>query len=520
MRDGIRLFSLAYFPAGKGPWPALFQQYHSPLIQGDGTRLASARLAAKGYVVFNVNFRGSQVSEGTWSGYRALGWGEHRDGYDTCEWLAVQSWCDGKVGTFGPSQAGIAQNFLAVTQPPHLRAQYMIDTGLSLFHEAYRVGGTTRPQRFRLNDRYLTPTHPEQNVRLIAEWFEHPLYDDYWAAEDCTRHFGAMNIPCCTIGSWYDYMCTGSIQSFIGRQHQGGPRSRGQQRLIIGPWSHAGAPKSNKVGQLEYPPDARFDLYDHVQRWFDHHLKGISNGIEKEAAVRYYVMGAVGEAGAPGNVWRQADDWPVKALRSPYYLNADGILSGTRPTAATTTNYLSDPLHPATLPGVVFAGAQDARPFESQPNVLTFTTAPLSTPVEWTGLVTAELFVSSTARDTDFIVRVSDVYPDGRSMLLIDAVRRARYRDGFDREVFMREGDVYPISFDVGWLSIVFNAGHRIRVTVSSNAAPFYEVNPNTGDPLTPDPTDRMLVARNSLHHGGEHASRIVAPVAVSLPDL
>ena len=111
-----------------------------------------ARLAAAGYVVAVENFRGTQLSEGTWVGYRALGWGEQQDGYDTVEWLAKQPWSTGKVGTFGSSQAGFAQNFLAVTQPPHLVCQYMIDTGLSLFHEGYRIGGTTRPERFKTMD--------------------------------------------------------------------------------------------------------------------------------------------------------------------------------------------------------------------------------------------------------------------------------------------------------------------------------------------------------------------------------
>ena len=126
---------------------------------------------------------------------------------------------------------------------------------------------------------------------------------------------------------------------------------------------------------------------------------------------------------------------------------------------------------PSRIPGRAFPGAKDARPFERQAEVRTFTSEALAEPVEWTGKVNAELFVTSTARDTDFIVRVSDVYPDGRSMLLIDYVRRARYREGFDREVFIEPGKVYKVAFQVGWLSQVFNRGHRIRVTVASTGA-------------------------------------------------
>jgi putative CocE/NonD family hydrolase len=127
--------------------------------------------------------------------------------------------------------------------------------------------------------------------------------------------------------------------------------------------------------------------------------------------------------------------------------------------------------------------------------------------------VKAELWVSSSAPDSDFIVRVSDVYPDGRSMLLIDSIRRARYRDGFEQEKLMSPGQIYKLAFDIGWLSQVFNRGHRIRITVGSTGADFYEPNPNTGEPITLDPPAKTLVARNTVYFKGQHASRIIAPV-------
>ena len=197
-------------------------------------------------------------------------------------------------------------------------------------------------------------------------------------------------------------------------------------------------------------------------------------------------MGATGEPGAPGNVWRSADDWPVPAREASYYLHADGGLSETVPTEEkSATEFRADPLHPNEIPGRTFPGAKDARPFEKQAEVRTFTTERLTHPVEWTGKVKAELYVSSSAKDTDFIVRVCDVYPDGRSILLMDYVRRARYRDGYDKEVFIEPGKIYKVAFDVGWISQIFNVGHRIRITVASTGAPFYEPNPNTGEPLT-----------------------------------
>jgi len=513
MRDGVKLSVYLYVPKGEGPWPALLEQRYAN-ARAARTRQELAELASHGYVVALQNFRGTQLSEGRYVGYRALGWGEKQDGYDTVEWLAAQAWCNGKIGTFGSSQAGYAQNFLAVTGPPHLVCQYMIDTGLSLFHEGYRIGGATRPERFkRMAD---VCRDPVDNQRMLAEWFQHPNYDDYWADENCALHFDKMNVPCFTVGSWYDFMCQGSVESFIGRQHHGGANSRGSQQLLVGPWLHGRFNKLNKVGDIEYPENATFDMLTHMVRWFDHHLKGVDNGIDRDATVKYYTMGAVGEADAPGNVWRTTDDWPIAGKSTGYYLQSEGKLTTNQPTAKVgDTAFLADPLKPAEIAGTGFPGARDARAFEEQKEVRTFTTEPLSEPVEWTGEVHAELYVSSSAKDTDFIVRVSDVYPDGRSILIADYIRRARYRAGFEQEVFMEPGEVYKLRFHIGWLSQIFNRGHRIRVTVASTGAPFYEPNPNTGEPLTIEFPDDVVVAKNTVHHNSQHASRIIVPVVL-----
>lgn len=510
MRDGVRLSTYLYFPPDDGPWPVLYEQRYADLTAA-ATRESFARLAEGGYVVCAENFRGTHLSEGAWVGYRALGWGERQDGYDTVEWLAAQPWSTGKVGTFGSSQAGFAQNFLAVAGPPHLVCQYMIDTGLSLYHEGYRIGGTTRPERFKAMDAVCRD--PQDNRRLMEEWFRHPTYDAYWAEEDCTRFFDKMNVPCFTIGSWYDFMCVGSVDSFIGRQHRGGENSRGQQQLLLGPWLHGRFKETNQTGELTYPENARFPAA-HMLRWFDHYLKGTDNGAERDPTVRYYTMGALGEDGAPGNEWRTADDWPISAADTPYYLRASGDLTAQAPGSDEwPVTFRADPQHPNEVPGRAFPGAADARGFEKQAEVRTFTTPPLEAPVEWTGKVRAELYVSSTARDTDFIVRVSDVYPDGRSILIMDYIRRARYREGYDREVLLEPGQVAKVAFDVGWLSQVFNRGHRIRVTLASTGAPFFEPNPNTGEPLTIEPPERSVVAVNTVYCHGDRASCVIAPL-------
>jgi uncharacterized protein len=514
MRDGVRLSVYLYIPDGTGPWAVLYEQRYSD-VNVESSKRNYRMLASKGYVVAVENFRGAQKSEGIYTGYRALSWGDQQDGYDTVAWLAKQPWSNGKIGSFGGSQAGYAQNFLAVTRPPNLVAQYMTDTGQSLFHLGYRRGGTTRRMPFQ------EARDPRDAISLNHAIFDHSPYSEYWHLEDVTRHWDKMDVPCFTLGSWYDFMNVGSIESYVGRQHHGGPRSRATQKLLIGPWLHGSSYRhTGPVGDLVYPENSIFPVWDHMIRWFDHYLKGVDNGVEREPVVRYYVMGAVGkgEEGAPGNQWREVPDWPVPARDTAYYLHGAsagtaGTLSPKKPSGVAATTYQSDPAHPVPMPGRAFAGAKDTRETDQHPDGRTFTTEPLTAPIEWTGKVRVELFVSSNAPDSDFIVRVSDVYPDGRSILIIDAIRRARFRDSWEREVFMKPGEVYKVAFDVGWLSQIFNKGHHIRVTVASTGAPFYDPNPQTGGEVTYEPPAKIQVATQTLHHKGAQASRIIAPV-------
>jgi hypothetical protein len=510
MRDGKRLSAYLYFPAGNEKWPAVFEQRYAD-ISSAGSRKAAAKFAENGFVIGVVNYRGTHESEGVYQGYRALEWGELRDGYDVCEWLAAQPWCTGKIGTYGGSQAGYAQNYLAVTQPPHLVAQYMTDTGLSLFHEGYRIGGVTRPSRFLTFGSVARV--PAESDALLREWDRHPDYDQYWRDEDCTLHFDKMNLPCFTIGSWYDFMVQGSVASFIGRQYHGGENSKGKQRLILGPWLHGGYPKSNKIGELVFPENAQFDVYADMTKWFNHYLKGENNGAENIPMVRYYVTGAAGEPNAPGNYWREAQDFPPKVEGTPLYLRGDGKLDRTvSPEAASHTSYASDPRRPMSIPGTSFPGARDARPFEEQSEVRTWTTEPLAAPVEWTGEVQAEIYASSTAKDTDFILRVSDVYPDGRSMLMMDYPLRARYREGFDKEALLTPGQPAKLHWHIGWTSMIFNQGHRIRVTIASTGFPLYEPNNQTGEKQTLDWMKDAIPAINTIWHDKTHPSHIIVP--------
>ena len=228
-------------------------------------------------------------------------------------------------------------------------------------------------------------------------------------------------------------------------------------------------------------------------------------------------MGAVGEAGCPGNEWRTADDWPVPPTATPYYLHADRHADASTPRILPmpATTFLADPLHPNAIPGTGFPGAADAQNFEKQAEVRTFTTRSPDR--------AGRMDRQGAGRAVRHLVRQGHRFhrPGQRrlSRRPIDPDHRlrppGRYRDGYEKEVFLEPGKVYKVAFDVGWLSQIFNKGHRIRVTVASTGAPFFEPNPNTGEPLAMEPLTEKntVVAKNTVYLNKEHASRIIAPV-------
>ena len=259
MRDGTKLSTYLYFPPGKGPWPVLYEQRYADL-RGAGTRKAFARLAAAGYVVAAQNFRGTHLSEGTWVGYRALGWGEQKDGYDTVEWLAEAAVVHGQ---------GRHVRRLAGRLRPELPRRHAAAAPRLPVHDRHRPEPVPRRLPHRRHD-------PAGALQADGRRLPRPRGQPPAAArsgsptrpttttgptEDCTRHFDKMDVPCFTLGSWFDFMCVGSVESFIGRQHQGGPNSRGRQQLLIGPWLHGGTKETNKVGELTYPGERQ------VRRW-------------------------------------------------------------------------------------------------------------------------------------------------------------------------------------------------------------------------------------------------------------
>ncbi len=268
------------------------------------------------------------------------------------------------------------------------------------------------------------------------------------------------------------------------------------------------------TGELDMG-DARKDWNGLYLRWYDHWLKGVDNGITDMPKVQYYVMGL--------NEWRSSDVWPLANTEyHKFYLQSggnangrfgDGALSTNAPENNSSDSFTYDPGNPVPSKGGAraFTGARDQATVEIRDDVLVYTTPTLEKGIELTGPITLILYVSSTAKDTDFTAKLVDVYPDGKAYNIQDGILRARYREGFTKKVWMEEGQVYEIQVDMSITSRYFRQGHKIRLQMSSSYFPNFERNLNTGC-NNYDETD-WIIANNTIHHSPEYPSHIILPI-------
>ncbi len=258
-------------------------------------------------------------------------------------------------------------------------------------------------------------------------------------------------------------------------------------------------------------------------QWLRFWLTGQPTTPANEPAVRYSVMGDVTDPKAPGNVWRTADRWPPPSQPLRLYFTADGGLDPQPSDTATTREYDYDPLRPVpSRDGDVDlinqrtgGGSFDQRRVENWPDVLLFTTPPLTEPLEVTGPITVYLAAATSARDTDFTAKLTDAYPDGRSMLVTDGIVRASYRNPVEKAELLTPGQRYDFDIDVGSTSLIFNKGHRLRVAISSSNFPRFEANRNNGRSWPNDQNYPSVGAHQTIFLGGIDGSSIVLPQIV-----
>jgi hypothetical protein len=359
------------------------------------------------------------------------------------------------------------------------------------------------------------------SLHLVEPWQTNTLNSSYWDAVQIVDDYAKVHTPAFHIGGYYDVFARGIIDGFLGYQNQGGEGAAGHQHLVLGPWVHA--INDPRAGELTFGQAVLGELYDEWQpMWFEACLGRSADigRLDALATVTYFVMGAVGENDAPGNEWRTASTWPPEGYEETrVYLYSGNTLTTELPgedSGGDTFAY--DPIDPApTICGrtmQIEAGSCDQRPVEGRDDVLVYTSTALEEPLEVTGDVRAEIWFTTDVLDTDIVVRLTDVYPDGRSMLIVDGIVRARYHNSPDFAAFeLLETDrPYPVTLDLGPTSIILNKGHRLRVSVTSSNWPCFSVNPNTGESFLLE-GEQGRIAHTTILHDAAHPSAIVLPV-------
>ncbi len=557
MRDGAALKVDIFRPQAEGQFPAvlLITPYNK-----SGQAARAKNFAARGYVVVNADSRGRFESEGDWDPFSE----KHKtDGYDLVQWIAGQPWCSGNVGMYGLSYMGWTQWWTASQAPPALKAIvpevappdhfqncpyqngifvcWMIDWAGALSDRLPHSAGPGAYGGFAVNREQAYSKLPyidfdkTRNYKPTTwwrKWIQQNTADgEYWRsiAYQTRDSYARVNVPSLAISGWFDANFPGTPMNYLAmKQHGGSPAAR-QPRMVIGPWQHI-INRNRVAAGVDFGEHALIDWDGYVLRWFDHHLKGVDNGVLQDPPVHLFVMGR--------NRWRTAQEWPLPETKfTRYYLHSgghahatrsDGVLNTQPPGAAGSDTeppdrFVYNPDDPTPSAGFTnghIDGPRDISQAALRPDVLVYDTPILTEDTEIIGPITARLFAATSALDTDWMIRLCDVHPDGRALFLGEGVMRARHRDP-ERHGAFNAHELSTIKPDVAheytidfWRPTgnVFARGHRIRVEISSSFFPYYLRNPNTGDDNIGLATE-FKTAHQTIFHDTHRASHIVLPV-------
>jgi len=557
MRDGVKLSTDLYFPVDGGaklPVILIRTPYDkAPYVK---PRSVAREFAGQGYVVAVQDTRGRHASEGQYTAFE----GDVTDGYDTTDWLAKQNWSSGNIGTYGCSYVGDVQILQSQLRHPNLKAMIPQAAGSSIgaagnryyYFGARKAGNMDFASGLgwfsnegNKNRAQAAPHIPDSKLREVwetlpilgmvqraggapSDWdnmVSRELTDPWWDQFGYLKGNERFNVPALHIGSWYDFGVAEVLLEFnLLRTNAESALARDNQFNVISPTNHCqsetGTSEHTVVGGRDVG-DARLAYYSLYLQWFDHWLKGADNGVTKRPKAMLFVMGR-GE-------WRGEQEWPLARTKyTRYFLHSDGHangLSGTgtlstaAPKQETADRYTYDPGNPVPSRGGPICctgdpkadGSYDQSEAEKRNDVLVYTTPVLKQGVEVTGPLKAVLYASSSAKDTDYTAKLVDVYPDGKAYNVQEGILRARFREGFDKKVWMKPGETYEIPVDLEATSNYFGPGHRIRVEISSSNFPRFDRNLNTGG-NNYDET-KWVPAENQIHHSGTKASYILLPV-------
>jgi hypothetical protein len=473
MRDGVRLAADVIRPDDAQRHPVLLIRtpYGRPGLWAGHDPAGWAR---RGWSVVLQDVRGRGSSEGTFRPFHQ----EVPDGYDTVAWCAEQPWSDGRVSMTGMSYNGATQWLAALSRPPALRAISPSVIGADFLDEFAYEGGAFHQGFMSAWALALaaTGTDPETVVKateLIRQWPDLlgddsgrkaiaevfpdyaewvPRQPDYWEPVNVADAHPALDVPAWRLAGWYDLFCEGTLAAYAESTRS----MTSPQRLIVGPWTHARM-NEQAAPELDFGPDAHGLLLAAELETF---LRAALDGEPARTGVTVFVMGE--------NAWRDLPSWPPTSTAMRWWLGPDGGLLPSGPRTG-DVSWRHDPADPVptrggrTLQGgLPMAGPVDQRINESRPDVLVWTSEPLDEDLTVIGTISAELAVQSTAAAYDVVLKVCDVHPDGRSLNVIDGVRRVEGAPGQVQDVRIR----------VGSTAMTFRRGHRIRVSLASSDSP------------------------------------------------
>jgi putative CocE/NonD family hydrolase len=546
MRDGVKLRADIYRPNVPGKFPVLLVR--TPYDKTQEMEFAS-KAAARGYIVVAQDVRGRFQSEGDWYPFKY----ESQDGFDTVDWVAALPYANGKVGMYGGSYVGATQYLAAIAKPPHL-AGICPNVTASNYHDGWTYQGGAFEQWF--NESWTTglalntmrrrveagqkaiawtqklplTTYPVLEAPptadlapYFADWLAHPNYDEYWKQWSIEDHYAKIQVPIFSLGAWYDIFLGGTLRNYVHLKKEAGTeKARRGQKLMVYVGGHAGGSDSKKVGAVDFGEKLPFAFDEVMLSWYDALFKGQTTAASSEKPVKIFVMGK--------NEWRQEDDWPLaRAKNTKYYLHSagaantaggDGALSTTAPNAEKPDQFTYDPNDAVpTLGGPLCCGPfppaglgpQDQAKAESRSDVLVFTTPALTKDLEVTGPVSLDLYVSSSAVDTDFTGKLIDLWPNGFAQNLTEGILRLRYRNSQEKPDLAKPDEIYHVTVDLWATSNVFLAGHKLRLEISSSNFPRFDRNLNTGEEQATG--TRMNKATNVIYHDKGHASALILPL-------
>jgi putative CocE/NonD family hydrolase len=354
----------------------------------------------------------------------------------------------------------------------------------------------------------------------LKTWIQHPTYDDYWKSYGVKEKYGKILVPAYFVSGWYDNLILENWRNFKGFREQGGSEeAKKGTKILIGPWTHS-VNQRMTTSVLDFGPDIHVDVMDLHLRWYDYWLKGIQNGIDREAPVRIFVMRA--------NKWRDEHEWPLARTKpTKYYLSSgskanslygDGTLSTSMSSKEAPQDvFVYDPEHPVETVGgqtefpAEQRGPQDRRPVQRRQDVLVYTSAPLAEPLEVTGRPEVKLYAASSAVDTDFTATLTEVLPDGKSVHVSEGIVRASLRESLEKPSLLEPSKVYAYTINVWDTSWEFQPGSRIRLEISSSNFPRFARNLNTGKHF--GTSAEIKKATQTIYHDAQYPSHVVLPV-------